>query len=209
MVSTSLMFKFAVLFVKAKYKSIFYVQADPRIRDKLFMGSPIEIVVLYLNYAFLTSYVLPKFMEHRKPFNFKALYGYIDKMLLVIESYFLYWGLIAWFNVYNWACQPIDTSDTLDATLAVEICWQFLITRFLYMLQSLPHVLSKKKSSEANFTLIYNTIFPIMVWFAVNYYPGGHVSEIFLIFIQDQCQEILLTIIFNLKPCSNEDEGEN
>jgi hypothetical protein len=164
-------------YLKVKYNELFYDNADPRIRDKLFMGSPIEIVLAYLCYVFLITYILPKFMENRKPFDFKKLYGYVDKILFLVESYFLCWGLFGWIFVYNWICQPFDNSESVYGLLAAKLCWQFLMSKFVYMLQSVPHILSKRKTPAATFMLLHHTIFPLMIWVEVNYYPGGHVSK--------------------------------
>lgn len=175
MISFSLMVKFVIILIKVKYNEYFYTNADPRVRDKWLMGSPLTITSISLCYLLIISYIIPKFMKNRKPLDMKMFYKSVDKILLLVESYFVYWGIYFWIFVYNWKCQSIDQSESIEGSLAVELCWQYLIAHFLYMLQSVLFALNKRKSS---FAIIYHTIFPLMIWCGVNYYPGGHVRSI-------------------------------
>lgn len=96
------MLNYPSFYLKVKYKEIFYESAHPKIRDKLFMGSPIKIVCIYLCYYLMISYILPRFMRDRKPFDFKKLYGYVDKLLFLVESYFFFSGIELWFIRFSW-----------------------------------------------------------------------------------------------------------
>lgn len=178
MISFSLMVKFVIVVIKVKFSEYFYTNADPRVRDKWLMGSPITISSISLCYLLIVSYIIPKFMKNRKPLNIKIFYKCVDKILLLLESYFVYWGVYFWIFVYNWKCQSIDQSESIEGSLAVELCWQYLIAHFLYIFQSILHALNKRKSSLATFAIIYHTIIPLLIWCGVNYYPGGHVSKI-------------------------------
>lgn len=77
---------------------------------------------------------------------------------------------------YNWRCQAMDPTNNWDAIMSVELCYIFLLTKYVYTLHSLPFVLSKRKSSLANYLLVHHALFPIIVWAIINFYPGGHVT---------------------------------
>lgn len=185
MISFSLMVKFVIILIKVKFNELFYTNADPRVRDKWLMGSPIIITSISLCYVLTISYIIPKLMKNRKPLDTKMFDKYFDKILLLVESYFVYWGVYFWIFVYNWKCQPIDQSESIEGSLAVELCWQYLIAHFLYMLQSILRALNKRKSSLATFAIIYHTTFPLLIWCGVNYYPGGHVRISLSYFIEN------------------------
>lgn len=160
----------------SNYYDYLYDYADPRMRDRFLMGKPHWIIIIYAIYVLVITHVLPSFMRNRKPYDFQKVSLYIDAVLWLIAGYFLTISLYAWIFLYDWQCQPIDMTNSWNGLASVEICWQFLITRFVYMFHSLPFVLSKRKSSLADYLLVHHATFPLMVWSFVNYYPGGHVA---------------------------------
>lgn len=140
------------------------------------MGLPYWIILTYLIYTSIILFILPTLMKTRKPLNFHKVTFYTDGLLILISFYFLFVSSYAWIFSFNWHCQPIFPPGNEIDDKHVEFCWQFVITRYFYCLHSLPFVLSKRKSSLANYLLIHHAVFPIMVWTLVNYYPGGHVT---------------------------------
>lgn len=156
--------------------NLFYDNADPRIRDFFLMGRPHWIVLIYLGYVLIITRILPDFMRNRKPYDFQKVSLYIDAVLLLIACYFLVITTYSWFVLYNWRCQVIDPTNSWTARMAVEFCWQYLMTRFIYTLHSVPFVLSKRKSSLANYLIVHHAVFPVMAWSLINFYPGGHIT---------------------------------
>lgn len=164
-----------------KLHEIFYEHADHRIRDRLFMGTPYTLIFIYLCYVVIITYVIPKFMENRKPFSFTKMWNFVDVLIFFMSGYITACSFYGWFHLYNWICQPIDLSDSADAYFAVDTCYYFLLLKFVYTLQSAAYALSKRKGPVATYILIHHTLFPLMVWSVINYYPGGHVRlDIFI-----------------------------
>lgn len=160
---------------------IFYNNADDRIRDKIFMGSPYIIISIYLVYVLFIVKILPKFMENRKPLNYDVLMSSLDAILCVFACYFFLHALVGWMYFYNWACQPIDRSDIWLSNKEIKLAHEFLLSKFLYILQSIVFIICKKNSPFATYLLCHHTLFPIMLWFGINFYPGGHATFIGLI----------------------------
>lgn len=156
--------------------NLFYENADPRMRDRFLMGRPHWIILIYILYVLIITRLLPNFMKNRKPYDFHKISLYIDALLLFIACYFLIITTYSWLILYNWRCQLIDASNAWTARMAVEFSWQYLMTRFIYTLHSVPFVLSKRKSSLANYLIIHHAVFPVMVWTFINFYPGGHIT---------------------------------
>jgi hypothetical protein len=160
---------------------IFYENADDRIRDKIFMGSPYALISVYIFYVLFVLKILPKFMKNRKPLSYENLMSCLDAFLCVIACYFFIQALFAWTFLYNWTCQPIDRRDLWLSNIELRLCHEFLLTKFIYMLQSVVFVVCKKESPFAGYLVYHHTLFPIMLWFGINFYPGGHVTFVGLI----------------------------
>lgn len=159
----------------AWYRQVFYDKADPLIRDKLFMGSPLLIVLIYVSYVITFVFVLPKIMENRKAIDCKKFSDVLDFIVLIVSLYFLGASSYAWLGgQFNWHCQPIHVNDIEKDKLQAQFCWEFLMTRFIFTLQSIPFVLRKRKSSHSDYIIAHHSVFPLMVWSIINYFPGGH-----------------------------------
>jgi hypothetical protein len=117
-------------------------------------------------------------MENRKPFNFNKMFNFVDVLIFSVSGYLFVVACYGWFYLYNWICQPIDYSDSFGANLAVNTSYLFLLSKFVYMLQSVAYALNKRDNSVGTYILAHHAFVPLMVWGLVNYYPGGHVSEI-------------------------------
>ena len=154
---------------------LFYEHADPHIRDRLFMGSPFLLCFCYLCYVVIIVYVIPLIMENRKPFSFTKLWNFADVLIFFMAGYIAVASCYVWFFRFNWICQPIDRSNSFDANLVLNTSYHFLLLKFVYTLQSAAYSLSKRKCKVATYILIHHTLFPIMIWCVINYYPGGHV----------------------------------
>lgn len=159
-----------------QWLSFFYDHADTRIRDWPFMGSPYAIILAYALYVLLIVKILPKLMENRKALSYNVTMSIVDGILCLRSSYFLICSIYIWFSYFNWRCQPIDDADSWLGQNVAKLSYQFVITKFVYTLQSVVFVVSKKKSPVATYLLIHHTIFPLMLWLGVNFYPGGHIT---------------------------------
>lgn len=90
---------------------IFYDNADPRIRDKFFMGNPFPIIFTTL--ILLTFLrVLNEFMKRRKEgFKLEKLSLYVTIFYWFMSVYFFYkLSRDAYFNGYSLRCEPVDPS---------------------------------------------------------------------------------------------------
>lgn len=163
-----------------KVFSAFYDNADPRLRDWPLMGSPVPIISIYLIYVLVILKILPKFMENRKPLDYKKFMLIVDMILCARSSYFTYLGIEAWFfYAYSWRCQPKFTDPNIaQSHKEVLNCYLFVVTKFLYTLQSVVFVMCKKQSSVSTYLLIHHATFPLLLWIGTNFYPGGHATFI-------------------------------
>lgn len=179
---------------------IFYNNADERIRDKPLMGSPCTIISIYSFYVIFIVKVLPIFMANRKSFNYNKLMSCLDIILIIRSAYFLTIAIYGWFFFFDWTCQPIDRSGSWKSKLELKVSYEFVATKFIYTLQSVIFVLCKKKTGVHYYLLTHHSIFPIMLWFGLNYYPGGHATFIGFINSFVHLNVIILRLVVNNFP---------
>ena len=98
--------------IKSELKCV----SDPRVANWPLMQSPWPTVGICLSYVYLVKYLGPKLMKERPPYNirfFMVLYNF--SMVLVSVYIFLKLGFYGWFGKYNYKCQPVDYSNSIEA----------------------------------------------------------------------------------------------
>lgn len=182
--------------------NIFYDHADERIRDEFLMGSPFKIVAIYLCYVVIVTKILPKLAENWKPINYNK-YTFIHVLILYTRSfYFVFNNTYLWFNEYNWRCQACSPADSLLSILEVKLAHEFVITKFIYTIQSFIVILSKRSDEYTTYVWIHHSVFPLLLWTCVNYYPGGHTLFIHYINALEHFSQMsiqLVYLIFSLR----------
>jgi GNS1/SUR4 family len=105
---------------------IFYDLADPRIRDKPFMGSPWPITVFSISFLTLIGF-LRHWMKHRKPFKLRMFSIVLQSLLLSLNIFGFLKGWPYWTSKYSWRCEPLDTSNSADALQVISgrFDWNF------------------------------------------------------------------------------------
>lgn len=159
-------------------KNLIYDYADPRIRDKFLMSSPVGIFSIFSLNFILHFYFIPLYMRNRKPFSFWFFFHLSDIVIIIKSAYFVCIGVYYYFWRFrhiNLRCLDFIDNET-DAEFDAEVRWQFFMSMFVYVLHNFAFSLSKRKCATANYLLIHHTIFPIIVWTVMRYYPGQHVS---------------------------------
>lgn len=148
---------------------------SPVMRNKFLMDSPYGIFIIYSANILINCFIIPSFMKNRKAFEFMKIIYFTD-VLIVIRSiyfiscayYFFFWRL----PTFNLWCLKLNLQDPLEA----EICWQFLMSMIIFILQNFAYSLGKKKGPIVVYLIVHHTIYPIATWFVLRDYPGGHVS---------------------------------
>lgn len=161
----------------ASWNDLFYAKADPRIRDNLFMGSPLPTLIICLSYLFVVKSVLPNFMENRKPFNTRRVMLANNLWLFLASIYFFYQAsTLAWLATYSWRCEPLDTSTSSSSMAIVNLCWRFFLFKFTYMSETFIHLLGKRDDFVTKYHVVHHFTLPMTCWIITNYLPGGHAT---------------------------------
>jgi GNS1/SUR4 family len=91
-----------------------YKWADPRMRDKVFMGSALPIVTWIAFYLVLVKF-LKQWMEERKAYDVRKFSIALYSFYAVTYAYLFLKVAPFWLTNYNWRCEPLDTSSSSDA----------------------------------------------------------------------------------------------
>ena len=90
--------------------------ADPRVANWPLMQSPWPTVGICLSYVYLVKYLGPALMKDRPAYNIRFLMVLYNFAMVFISVYiFLKLGLYGWFGKYNYKCQPVDYSSSIEA----------------------------------------------------------------------------------------------
>lgn len=91
-----------------------YQWADPRARDKVFMGSALPIVTWIAFYLVLVKF-LKRWMEQRKAYDVREFSIALYSFYAVTYVYLFIKVAPFWLANYSWRCEPLDTSTSLNA----------------------------------------------------------------------------------------------
>ncbi|KOB69501.1 Elongation of very long chain fatty acids protein [Operophtera brumata] len=122
--------------------------SDPRTNPWFLMSSPLPTLLICASYVYLVKVAGPKFMENRKPLEFKKLLIFYNAVQVVFSAWLFYelafcltktknilmchaQSLMGgWLNHYSYRCQPVDYSDSPMAKRMVNVCWWYYFSKF-------------------------------------------------------------------------------
>lgn len=159
------------------WHKITYEDADPRIRDRFLMGSPLKIGAMALC-QLLILLMAEKLMKRRKEgFNLARLSLAITFYIWFANLYFFYENSrLGWLTGYNWTCEPIDRSNSKRALEIVELCHHFVLFKSTYVVELLVFILRKKDKLVSFYLYFHHLTLPMLLCMIVNYQPGGHIT---------------------------------
>lgn len=148
---------------------------DARVQKWTFMQGPAPTLSICLSYVLFVKWVGPFLMRNRPPMNIRWLMIFYNFTMVFISTYmFLELGFLGWFTTYNWKCQPVDYSDSPNATAMAHLAWWYYLSKFLEFTDTIFFVLRKKFTHISTLHVIHHGIMPMSVWWGVKFTPGGH-----------------------------------
>lgn len=132
------------------------------------MGSPGQLVLLFLSYLVLVVKVGPRYMEKRKPMdltNFTRLYNI---MQVLICSFFIYWTTAEGFSIVLWRCDSEQLQgDRLILYKTQQ--WWFLWLRLAELVETVVFVLRKKQNQISTLHVYHHISTATIVWLFIKY----------------------------------------
>jgi hypothetical protein len=166
--------------LKSTSHVFFYENADPRVRDKFLMGSPLPLLIICFGFVIMVKYG-KKFMKNRKALNTRTALDLSNVSVLLIEIYLFCRSLeFAIRTNYNLKCEPLNRSKSGTGLEVTEILYLFYITRLFLIVEAVILIVGKKNHRVTSFYMAHHISLFMSNWFVVNYAPGGHLT-LFLI----------------------------
>ena len=139
------------------------------------MQSPWPTVGICISYVYLVKYLGPALMKDRPSYNIRFLMVFYNFAMVFISLYmFVKLGIYGWFGKYNYKCQPVDYSDSVEARGMAYLSWWYYISKFLEFSDTIFFVLRKKFTHVSTLHVIHHGVMPMSVWWGVKFTPGGH-----------------------------------
>merc|ERR1712227_869776 len=80
---------------------------------------------------------------------------------------------------YNWKCQPVDYSHSVDELNAADITWWYFFSKFIDFMDSFFFVLRKKNNQLSFLHVVHHIMMPKVCWIFLKFVGGGH-STLFM-----------------------------
>jgi len=141
----------------------FDANGDERVKDWPLMSSIYFTIAIILAYIYWVKVAGPKFMENRKPFEFKNVI-LVYNLLQVGLSLWLFYGLLTagWENYFTLKCVPFDRSTNARAMRMAALSWWYYISKFTEFMDTVFFVLRKKQNQVSMLHLIHHSLMPFL-----------------------------------------------
>ena len=137
------------------------------------LSSPIPTLLICMTFSYLAKVYGPFYMKNREPFKIKGLVIAYNLAMVAINLYmFVMFGQLGWWNGYSFKCQPMDR--TLKSLAMYQLCYLYMLTRFLDFVDTLFFVMTKKFSHITYLHLIHHSIMPFCSYIGMRIGPSGH-----------------------------------
>ncbi|XP_004017003.2 elongation of very long chain fatty acids protein 7 isoform X1 [Ovis aries] len=148
--------------------------ADPRVEDWLLMSSPLPQAIILGFYVYFVTFLGPKLMENRKPFELKKAMITYNFSIVLFSVYMCYEFIMSgWGTGYSFRCDIVDYSQSPTALRMVRTCWLYYFSKFIELLDTIFFILRKKNSQVTFLHVFHHTIMPWTWWFGVKFAAGG------------------------------------
>lgn len=161
------------------------LEGDPRIGHyPLYQGGPWIAYSIIAFYVYFVKSLGPALMKNRKPMNLRRIILAYNLFMISINAYFFY--QMVW--VYNFGIdmnmlnfdRPKDTSDHSPKTLhTVRLCFLFLISKYLDLIETVFFVLRKKHNQVSNLHVYHHSVVPVLVHMFTKISPSGGPGTVF------------------------------
>ncbi|XP_039437217.1 elongation of very long chain fatty acids protein AAEL008004-like [Culex pipiens pallens] len=155
------------------YNYYIYQNADQRTLNWFLAGSPFPMLGIILGYVALIYFILPRFMENRKPYQMKTFIGVYNLFQVIYCIFVVRLCFQAGFRFdHFYRCVETDFSDDPKAVKMSEVTWYILFIKFTELLETILFVL-RKKQNQVSFLHVYHHISTFFIAYIFCKYVGG------------------------------------
>ncbi|XP_065911473.1 very long chain fatty acid elongase 4-like isoform X2 [Dysidea avara] len=174
MASTRLVDEIGVLMQHpmAFYEEIIH-RSDPRVKDWLWMQSPIPTVLLCALYLLCVA-VGPRVMKNREPFDLRRVLIIYNFALVALSGYIVYQLVTLSIEAgYNYICQPMSYStEPVHVGIAAALWWYYF-SKFVEFFDTIFFILRKKNNQISFLHVYHHTSMFFLWWIGIKWVAGG------------------------------------
>lgn len=161
--------------IESFWHKITYESADPLMRDRFWMGSPVPILK-YTLFNLMLLWVLRRIMSKRKHgFRLANLTLAVSVYFFLGNCYFFYRCSQAMLKPeFSWRCQSVDRSLTQDNLRLLAATHHIVFFKSTYVLELIIFILRKKEKLVNFYLTVHHLTFHLVIWLVANYHPAGH-----------------------------------
>ncbi|XP_030845097.1 elongation of very long chain fatty acids protein 4 [Strongylocentrotus purpuratus] len=147
--------------------------SDPRVKDWLFMESPLLTLVITALYLVMIR-TGPKMMENQKPMELKNSMILYNFACVLLSGYIVIEGIYSGYKAgYSISCQQVVHSYEEYEHRIAKVLWWFYFSKFFEMLDTTFFIL-RKRNNQVTFLHVYHhaTMF-VLWWIGIKWVAGG------------------------------------
>lgn len=151
--------------------------ADPRTRNWFLLeGSPVPVWIITALYLFVVTYIGPKFMKNRKPYNPTNFMIAYNIGLVILSTYIFIEILLSTTAAgYGWFCAPYnkDTSKNPLEMRVANVLWIYTVSKVIEFMDTVLMVIRKKQNQVTFLHLFHHASILNIWWWVQTFLPGG------------------------------------
>lgn len=149
--------------------------ADERVKEWLFISSPMPTILIVTFYLIFVTYLGPKVMKNHPAVDLGWLLPAYN-FFLVALNYHIAKELIlgSWNAGYSLKCQPIniDPNDLNELRIANAIWWYYF-SKLIELIDTVCFVLRKRDRQITLLHVYHHSTMPLLWWIGAKWVPGG------------------------------------
>ncbi|XP_050498401.1 elongation of very long chain fatty acids protein-like [Diabrotica virgifera virgifera] len=162
-------------YLTRNYGELMEKHSDTRVKDWLFMDSPIPTIYIILAYIVTVLYILPKFMQNRKPFELTTIIRAYNLSQVAACCYLIYTiATSGWIQGdYSLGCQTVDYSNTPNAVRVAKAFYLVYWLKCYEMIETGLFGLRKKFKQISVLHVYHHSSSLVLAFLATKFIPGG------------------------------------
>ena len=147
------------------YNHVFTDLRDPRVDSWALMSSPWPTFAFCAFYYYIVRFAGVDFMKDRPAYSCKTA-KLVYNLFQTLFSLWIFSRLCGFWlsGKYNWVCQPVDYSDSVDGLNAANIVWWYFFSKFTDFMDSFFMILCKKNNQLTSLHVIHHAMMPMTSW---------------------------------------------
>lgn len=130
-------------------------ESDSRSTNWPLMGSPFPILTIIFTYIYFVKVMGPKWMKEKRPYQIEPVIIGYNVLMVILSAFFFFYVSLPFGEVtltvildqggsltylpggkYNFICEPVDYSESVEAMKFLRLGWWFLILKIAELLDT-------------------------------------------------------------------------